>query len=191
MNAVGSLLSAFGLSTAAGLNAYIPLLAVGLLARYTDLIHLDGPYVLLTHPLVLLLLALLALLDFVADKIPAIDHIAHMVGVLIHPIAGALLFMTANNASGTLSPFLAALFGMVLAGGTHGLRAIARPVATASTAGIANPFVSLIEDITSFTLAVLALLVPAVAVLLIFLIAYLVIRSLRDIARRRTGTASP
>ena len=63
------LFSAFGLATAAGLNAYVPLLVVGLLARYTDLVTLNPPYDLLSHPVVLMVIAILAVLDFVADKI--------------------------------------------------------------------------------------------------------------------------
>ena len=41
--------SAFGLSASAGLNAYIPLLAIALAARYTDLIKLNAPWDVLTN----------------------------------------------------------------------------------------------------------------------------------------------
>ena len=85
MNAIVSIFSAFGLSTAAGLNAYLPLLTVGLLARYTNLIHLSGPYELLSNPWVLLVIAVLALLDFIGDKIPAVDHTLHAVGMIVAP----------------------------------------------------------------------------------------------------------
>src|SRR5690348_9956405 len=88
MGAIMNFLSAFGLSTAAGLNAYLPLLTVGLLGRYTSLIHLEGPYALLTNPVVLLIIAVLALIDFIGDKIPAVDHALHTVGLVIAPIAG-------------------------------------------------------------------------------------------------------
>ena len=54
MNGLLSILSAFGLSTAAGLNAYIPLLTIGLLARYTDLVRLNDPYDVVAHPVFLL-----------------------------------------------------------------------------------------------------------------------------------------
>lgn len=39
-----SIFSAFGLSASAGLNAYIPLLVVSLLAKYTNLITLKAPW---------------------------------------------------------------------------------------------------------------------------------------------------
>ncbi|HEX5688375.1 MAG TPA: DUF4126 domain-containing protein, partial [Roseiflexaceae bacterium] len=123
MGDIASILSAFGLSTAAGLNAYVPLLVVGLLSRYTDLLHLNEPFSLLSHPVVLLVVAVLALLDFVGDKIPAVDHTLHAVGLVIAPVAGAILFMAANGQAGTVSPLLAAICGVVLAGATHGARA--------------------------------------------------------------------
>ena len=50
--------TALGLATAAGLNAWIPLLATGLLARYTDVIHLDGTWANLENTAVLIALAL-------------------------------------------------------------------------------------------------------------------------------------
>src|SRR5690349_13279291 len=106
MNPLSSILSAFGLSTAAGLNAYIPLLTVGLVARYTDLIHLQAPYDLLANPYVLLIIAVLALIDFVGDKIPAIDSALHAVGLVVSPVAGAILFLATNSTTGSVSPVL-------------------------------------------------------------------------------------
>src|SRR6185436_16239660 len=162
-----SLLSAFGLSTAAGLNAYLPLLVVGLLGRYTNLIHLSEPYSLLTNPIVLLVIAVLALLDFIGDKIPAVDHTLHAAGLIIAPIAGAILFMAANSSTGSINPLLAAICGVIIAGGTHSARATARPMATVTTAGVANPVISFFEDVTALVLSFLAILLPALAFLLV------------------------
>ncbi|GAB4197429.1 MAG: DUF4126 domain-containing protein [Roseiflexaceae bacterium] len=185
MDAITSLLSAFGLSTAAGLNAYIPLLVVGLLGRYTNLIQLNGPYEILTNPIVLLVIAVLALLDFIGDKIPAIDHGLHAIGVVISPIAGAILFLAANSSNGTVSPFLAAVCGLILALGTHSARATARPIATATTGGIANPIVSFVEDSTSLVLSVLAVILPVLAFVLVLIFAVLMFVLMRRIRANR------
>jgi hypothetical protein len=182
-----SLLSAFGLSTAAGLNAYLPLLVVGLLGRYTTLIHLDGPYALLSNPVVLLLVAVLALLDFVGDKIPAVDHMLHAAGLIIAPIAGAILFMAANGQAGAVSPLLAAICGVLLAGATHGARATARPLATVGTGGVANPVISFLEDVTSLALSLMAVVLPVLAFLLVALFALLFVLLLRRMRQRRAG----
>src|ERR1044072_5815079 len=111
MNAIVSIFSAFGLSTATGLNAYLPPLTARLLARYTILILLSGPYELLSNPWVLLAIAVLALLDFIGDKIPAVDHTLHAVGMIVAPVAGAILFMATNSSAGSVSPLLAAIAG--------------------------------------------------------------------------------
>ena len=190
MSALVNFLSAFGLSTAAGLNAYLPLLTVGLVARYTNLIHLDGPYALLTNPVVLLIIAVLALLDFIGDKIPAVDHALHAAGLIIHPIAGAILFMSANSATGAVNPLLAALCGILIAGGTHTVRATARPLSTATTAGVANPVISFFEDVVSLILSVLAIIVPVLAFLLVVFFAIMMVLLFRRLWRRRRS-ASP
>ncbi|HEX9373519.1 MAG TPA: DUF4126 domain-containing protein, partial [Roseiflexaceae bacterium] len=190
MNVIVNMLSAFGLSTAAGLNAYLPLLVVGLLGRYTNLIHLNEPFSLLTNPVVLLVIAVLALLDFIGDKIPAVDHTLHAAGLVVAPIAGAILFMAASSGTGNVSPLLAAICGIIVAGGTHSARAAARPLATVSTAGVANPVISFFEDVVSLVLSVLSVLVPVLAFLLVIFFAILMVLLFRRLWSRRRDPAS-
>jgi len=187
MTELMSLLSAFGLSTAAGLNAYVPLLVVGLLARYTSLIQLGEPFSLLSHPVVLLVIAVLALLDFVGDKIPVVDHALHAAGLIIAPVAGAILFMAANSDAGAVSPLLAAICGVLIAGTTQGARATARPLATVTTAGVANPVISFFEDVIALVLSVVAILVPVLAFLLVVLFAVLMVMLFRRLRQRRAN----
>ena len=89
--AAGSVLAAFGLSGAAGLNAWIPLLAAGLLDRAGQLQLADAYDVIATTP-GLIVLGVLFVLDFVGDKVPAIDHLLHAVGSVVHPASGAIVF---------------------------------------------------------------------------------------------------
>jgi hypothetical protein len=187
MTELMSLLSAFGLSTAAGLNAYLPLLVVGLLSRYTNLIQLGEPFNLLSHPLVLLVIAVLALLDFVGDKIPAVDHALHAAGMIIAPVAGAILFMASNSEAGAVSPLLAAICGVLLAGGAHSARATARPLATLGTGGIANPVISFFEDVIALVLSVVAILLPVLAFVLVVIFAVLMVMLYRRLRRRRAA----
>ena len=91
MDTVTAYFSALGLSTAAGLNAYIPLLAVGLFERYKDLITLPAPFDHLGDPLVLAIVVVVGALDFVGDKIPVVDHVLHAAGAAIAPIVAAFL----------------------------------------------------------------------------------------------------
>lgn len=190
MNVVTGFLSAFGLSTASGLNAYIPLLVIGLLGRFApQLVHLNAPYDILTNPWLLVALALVALLDFVADKIPAVDSGLHAIGLVISPLAGAVAFLASTSAAGGVNPVLAAICGLLFAGGTHIARTTLRPLATVTTAGVANPILSFIEDISALVLSLLAILLPILAFLLVLLVALAVFWFVRRVNRgRRAAT---
>lgn len=187
------LFSAFGLSGAAGLNAYIPLLTVGLLNRLGYL-NLAEPYALLASTPVLAVLLLLAVIDFIADKVPAVDHAAHMVGAVIHPIAGAIVFASQSHLIQNLHPAIGLTAGFLMAGGLHATRAAVRPVATTTTAGMGNPIISFIEDATSLMLTLFALFLPILALILLIALIYFVIKAWRAVRRglahRGSGSAS-
>lgn len=190
MNVISTLFSAFGLSTAAGLNAYIPLLVVGVLGRYAPgLVQLSAPFDILTNPWVLIVLGLIAILDFIGDKIPAVDHTLHAVGTVLNPVAGAIVALAANSDAGSINPILVAICGLLLAGGAHAARATARPLATATTAGIGNPILSFIEDGASLVLSVLAIILPVLAFILVLIFAlgvFLLLRWMFGRRRQRT-----
>lgn len=186
MNGLLSLFSALGLSTAAGLNAYIPLLTVGLLARYTDLIRLQAPFDMLENPWVLLVIAIIALLDFIGDKVPAVDHFLHIIGIVIHPLAGAILALAASS-SGSVDPTLAAICGIIAALLTHATRTAARPVATATTMGTANPVISTLEDIFSLVMSIVAIVLPVVAAVLVIVFGIALLVLIRGLLRRRAS----
>ena len=183
MDALFNIFSAFGLSSAAGLNAYIPMLAIGLMGRL-DYLTLQNPFAILESTPALAILAVLALIDFVADKIPAVDHVTHVIGGLVHPIAGAIVFASQNNILSDIHPGVSLAAGFVMAGGLHATRSAIRPVATATTAGVGNPVISLIEDIISFVLSIMAIFAPLIAFVLFLVLLFVVIRSWRSVRRR-------
>ncbi len=156
-------LSAFGLSAATGLNAWLPLLIVGLLARYTDLITLRAPWSAVENAWVLAVLAVLLIIEMTVDKIPAVDTVNDVIQTVIRPAAGAVLFAASANVISDVSPILALICGLLVAGGVHAVKATARPVITATTAGIGNPVVSVIEDVVSGATTIVAVVLPAVA----------------------------
>ncbi|WP_300576422.1 DUF4126 domain-containing protein [Phenylobacterium sp.] len=183
MDGFASLFSAFGLASAAGFNAYVPLLTVGLVARYTDLVSLAEPFDVLTQPWVLAVIGVLAVVDFVADKIPAVDTAWHGLGALVSPIAGAVLFASQQNVLSDMHPAIGALAGLIVAGGFHGSRAAVRPVSTATTGGLGNPVLSLLEDLLSGLLSVLAVFLPVIAFGVAGLVAVIVVLMLMRAAR--------
>ncbi len=171
MNVVLNIFTAFGLSSAAGLNAYLPLLVVALLARYTDLITLKPPYDALTHPAIIALLAVLLLIEMTVDKIPAVDSFNDLIQTIIRPLAGAILFAASAHVISDMNTVLALAMGILAAGVVHSAKATARPVITGTTMGIANPVVSVVEDVISLTVSLIAILLPVlVACVLLALI---------------------
>jgi hypothetical protein len=169
MDALSNVFSAFGLSSAAGLNAYLPLLIVALTARFTHFIELKEPWDVLTSWWAIGALAVLLLIEMTVDKIPAADTVNDVINTFIRPVAGAILFAANSGVVGELHPVLALICGLVVAGGVHAVKATARPVVTATTAGAGNWLVSIVEDVVSFVTSVLAILVPIALVFLIVL----------------------
>ena len=170
MSALTNVLSAFGLSSAAGLNAYLPLLIVALTARFTNLIQLNKPWDVLTSWWAIGTLVILLLVEMTVDKIPAADTINDIISTVIRPVAGAILFAANSGAVGEMHPVLALICGLIVAGGVHAVKATVRPAVTATTAGTGNWLVSIVEDIISFITSVLAILVPMALVILFILL---------------------
>ena len=164
--------TAFGLSASAGLNAYIPLLVVGVISHYTDWITLSNPWDLLANPWVLIVLGILVIIEMLADKVPAVNHINDAIQTFVRPAAGAIVFAASANVITNISPVLALISGLLVAGSVHAVKAGAvRPVVTATTGGVGNVPVSIAEDIISTVMSVIAILLPIlVAIMLILMV---------------------
>lgn len=189
MDLLTGVFTAFGLSASAGLNAYIPLLIVGLLGHYTNLINLTSPWDTLASPWIILMLCVLVIIEMLADKVPAVNHINDLIQTFIRPAAGAVAFAASANVVTDVSPVLALACGLLVAGTVHVAKAGAlRPMVTATTGGVGNVPVSIAEDVVSTVLSILAVVVPIlVGTLLIVVAAFIVYwlyrRSNRHLAR--------
>jgi hypothetical protein len=180
------LLTALGLSVASGLRAYLPLIAVAVgtyipNACGSDLITLSKPFQSLfggqQTPWVLVgVLAVLAVGEFIIDKVPLLDHASDLVHTVIRPLAGASVMAGISNPLSEWSPWAAAALGAILALSVHGAKAATRPAVTATTVGVGNPIVSLIEDVIAVLLTVFSLLAPFLAFVFFILLALLFIR---------------
>lgn len=173
MDLLMGVFTAFGLSASAGLNAYIPLLVVGVIAHYTDWITLNNPWDLLANPWVLIVLGILVIIEMLADKIPAVNHVNDAVQTLVRPAAGAIAFAASAEVITDIHPVLALVSGLLVAGSVHAVKSVVvRPVVTATTGGAGNVPVSIAEDIFSTAVSILAILVPfMVAIILILMVA--------------------
>ena len=185
-----NLLGAVGLGAASGLNAWIPLLGLGIAERL-GLVTLTEPFDRLGSTGVLVALAVVFVADLVGDKVPVIDHVLHAVGTVIAPISGAIVFGAQENLLSQSAPWAAAVAGMVLGESVHLARSTVRPAVTAGTGGAGNPVMSTVEDVVSFVLTVLAVLVPVLAFVAVVVVAIVVWRRVRRWRRRRSAGAAP
>ncbi|MEV4811499.1 DUF4126 domain-containing protein [Micromonospora avicenniae] len=169
------LLTGTGLAASAGLNAYIPLLTMGLLARYTDLIDLPSGWAWLGDGWVLIILAALLSVEVVADKVPMLDHVNDVVQTVVRPTAGGLAFgagstaetVTVSNPGNFFGSheWVPVATGVLVAFGVHLLKSAARPIINATTAGVGAPVASTAEDATSALVSVTAILLPVLVLL--------------------------
>ena len=190
------MLTGFGLATAAGLNAYIPLLALGLLGRFTDLVTLPHGWNWLENGWVMALVAVLLVVEVVADKIPALDSINDAIQTFVRPTAGGIVFGsgTAAQTAAVTDPgsfvtsgqWIPIAIGVVTALVVSLTKTAVRPVANVATAGVAAPVLSTIEDVTSIGLVFVAILLPVLVVVIVALIAWGAFKLWRRRHRRQT-----
>jgi hypothetical protein len=187
---LANIISAFGLSGAAGLNAYIPLLIVAVLGRM-DVLQLRQPFDVLESWPVIGALVVLGIVEFVADKVPGVDHINDAIQTFVRPAAGAILFAANTGVIGGMDPTLAMICGLILALGVHATKAAARPVVNATTMGVGAPVVSTAEDILAVIASLLAIFFPALFVVFAAILAYVAYRLIRKARSLRKAKAQP
>jgi len=193
------LLTGAGLATAAGLNAYIPLLVVGLSARFLDWVDLPPAWAWLSNEWVMVVIGVLLVLEIVADKIPAVDSINDIVQTVVRPTAGGIIF-GAGTTSGTVAvtdpaeffssnQWVPVAIGVLLSLTVHVGKTMARPAANAASLGVAAPVLSTAEDVASVILTVLAILVPVLVILAVIGVVVSGIALIRRARRRRRERA--
>ncbi|MFI6630407.1 DUF4126 domain-containing protein [Nonomuraea fuscirosea] len=185
-------LTGMGLSTAAGLNAYIPLLVVGVLANFTDTVKLPDGYSWLSDWGVLAVIAVLLVAEMVLDKVPAVDSVNDAIQTVVRPASGGVVFSATSAAAEfenstwmTEHPWVGWLLGIGLALVVHTIKTVARPVVNVSTAGAGAPVVSAAEDAGAFGMSLIAIFLPVLVILALLLLAALAWWVLRRVRRRR------
>ncbi len=186
-------LTGLGLATAAGLNAYIPLLLVGLVSRYTDVLDLSASFDWLENGWVLAGLGVLLGAEVVLDKVPVVDSVNDAVQTFIRPFSGGVT-VAATAAAGDVdaswaedNAWIGWVGGIVVALFVHGGKAAARPFVNAATLGVGAPVVSTAEDATSVGFSLSALFAPLLVLVGLILLVWFAIVLARK--ARRAGRA--
>jgi hypothetical protein len=182
-----AILTGIGLAAPAGLNAYIPLLALALADRATSRVTLNAPYDILSSNLGIAILIILLTVEVAVDKVPGIDHVNDIIQSFVRPAAGAIAAVAATGGVVTINPAIMVLVGVVLAGSVNAVKVTTRPVVTVGTAGIFNPIVSLAEDAVAILASIVAIFFPLLVILFLAIFAVSSILLLRRVRRVRSG----
>lgn len=168
-----------GLAACAGLRAFLPLFAVGVAGRL-DLLPLSSSFAWLESWPALTVFGVAVVVELLADKFPVIDNFLDAVQVLTKPVAGMAV---AASVLTELTPLQAAVFAIILGGGTagtvHVLKAKTRLVSSAVTAGLGNPLLSLLEDVVAVAGSIVSMLLPLLALVVLLLAVVLLWLGLR------------
>jgi hypothetical protein len=193
------LMTGLGLATAAGLNAYIPMLLLGLMGRFTSLVNLPTGWSWLENGWVLAIVAVLLAVEIVADKVPALDSINDTVQTFVRPTSGGIVFGsgTAAQTAAISDPaefartgqWVPVIIGVVTALAVHLTKTAVRPAANVATAGVAAPVLSTLEDITSVSLTFIAILIPALVLIILIALIWAAVWLLRKRRRRRVAVS--
>ena len=120
------------------------------MARFSNLITLAEPWSALKSWWIIGLLAVLSILEFFADKVPAVNHVNDAIQTFVRPAAGAILFAASAKVITDIHPVISIAAGVLVAGAVHAIKSAAvRPAITATTAGLGSLPMSLAEDVVS------------------------------------------
>ncbi len=184
------------LAAAAGLNDWMPLFELGMVDRVLPGFERPAGWAWLSSDAALWIVGVLLVVEIVADKIPAVDSINDVIQTVIRPASGGIAFGAGASAEAATDPthlfengaWVPIAVGIVIARAQQPAKATVRPVANRATAGIAAPALSTAEDLSSFALAITAVVVPIVAAVLLVGLIVMIIALLRR--RRRLSKAA-
>ncbi len=180
---------AYALTTSAGLRGVLTLAVVSL-AVHAGWLHPPEGFAWLGGTTVTIALWAVAALDFAGDKIPAVDHLLHALNVVVKPACAAILVggTIHGQSEGALVALMA--LGVLNALGIHAASAAVRGTSTMTTGGLANPAISMVEDVGSIAMVVMAFVAPFVAAAVALVLSIAAFTFARRMWRRmhRSGT---
>jgi hypothetical protein len=174
---VTSVSLAIGLAACAGIRAWLPLLLVGGLAR-AGVLTLGSSFGFLASDRALILFGVATVVEIVGDKIPAIDHGLDMLSTVLRPAAGSLI--AASVMWEVRDPLTALAVGVAVGAPSalvpHAAKTVLRAASTTLTGGLANPVISLVEDVVALAIFVFTVVVPLLAAIALLAVGFLVVR---------------
>jgi hypothetical protein len=159
---------AAGLAWASGIRLYLVLFLAGAMARLGYL-ELPATLDVLEHPYVMGAAGVMALGEFVADKVPAFDSLWDAAHTFVRIPAGAFLAAAALGQADPVWVAVAAIVGGAIASGAHLTKAGSRAVLNTSPEPVTNWVASVSEDVLVPAGFLAAVAFPAVFLVLLAL----------------------
>lgn len=178
------------LSAACGFRTFIPLLFVGLASRF-GYAPVDPQMAWLASTAGLGTLATAAVLEVAAYYVPFVDNALDVVATPLAMAAGTVAMFTSL---GVIQGVPGWLIALILGGGASGAVQLtsvkARALSSGTTGGLGNPVVATGELIGAATLSLVAIALPIIALVVVFLLLVSVWRVWCWIGRKRTSSST-
>jgi len=165
LNSIGTLL---GSSWASGVNLYMTVAGLGI-AQRMHWINLPGNMDVLANPFIIIIAILLYIVEFVADKIPAVDSIWDSIHTFIRPVGGAVLGYMALASAGPVFQVPVALLTGAVSLDSHLTKATSRVAINSTTVPGTNAVVSVAEDASVFGVLYLIVKHPIITAIVVIL----------------------
>ncbi len=136
---------AMGSAWLSGINLYMTVLSLGLLQRF-HLASLPGDLSYLAHTWVLIVAGALTAVQFIADKIPAVDSVWDVIHTFIRIPAGAIMAAAAFAHLDPSVRIIALLVGGGIALSSHSAKTATKLAANASPEPVSNVVLGLGAD---------------------------------------------
>jgi len=176
-------------ATAAGINPWLAALTLVAMAHFgwMELGALPVVGSELGDPVILIAVGVAFVVEQVADKVPALDHLSDLVHLPVKPAAAvALALVVAAPRDPSQLEQYAVPLGIAAAAVAllaHLGKAGVRAGSTATTAGVANPVLSVIEDLGVVLMIVAAVVLPLLAILIVLVVLFVAGRGVWRLAR--------
>jgi hypothetical protein len=164
----------FGLAASVGFRVFLPLFALSL-ASYFDIWQLNESWQWIGSSTALITLGAATVIEIMAYFIPYVDNLLDSVSVPLAALAGtAVMLSTVSDLSPVVTWALAIIAGGGTAAAISGTSTATRLASTATTGGLGNPLVSILETGTAIIMSVISIFLPILAVILVIILFFII-----------------
>jgi len=179
-----------GLSSVAGVRAFLPL---ALAALFAALGLFEPPSLFIDVGSdgwwwsVFGALAALSVLEIMLDKVRAVERALNIAMVPVRAVSGALLFTAALGFDLDPGSALWLIAGATIAGAVAVAKVLLRPSAKTASAGVSVAFLSFFEDVVGLVVGAVGFFVPYLPLLLVAFLLFFYYRVRRRRGRKYVG----